>query len=125
MSTGEAVMTFITLPNSSAAKTRATHVERRKSRRCATKASIVYAPFSTKFYHEQKSEISNHSSGGLCFEADAPLSPGVNLFIRTQQAASHPANTDPLRTSTLAEVRWCRKEKDRFGIRYNVGVRYY
>jgi hypothetical protein len=118
-------MTLPTVSDSPVLKRSRPPVERREARRSAASASIVYAPFSTKYYHEQTSELSNHSSGGMCFETSAPLRPGANLFIRTAQKASHPADGGTLRTTTLAQVRWCRKEKDLLGNRYSVGVRFY
>lgn len=63
----------------------------------------------------------------MCFESRHSFKPGANLYIRTGQnpeTLSGIVNWDLLRTSTLAQVRWCRENIREDGTFYSIGVKY-
>jgi hypothetical protein len=69
----------------------------------------------------------NHSRSGMCMEASEPCRPGSTLCIRLGNAKVdevYHINRKFLRTTTLAEVRWCREHHDKFGTYYRIGVKY-
>lgn len=98
--------------------------DKRTDTRVASNTPIIFSLFSTRFWKEYPSTTRNHSESGMCFESDHPLTPGSNLFIR---AAKQPDSVSavPLRSTTLAEVKWCRKLTDGHTSAYRVGARYY
>jgi hypothetical protein len=98
--------------------------DKRTDTRVASNAPIIFSLFSTRFWKEYPSITRNHSHSGMCFESTHPLRPGSNLFIR---AAKQPDSESavPLRSSTLAEVKWCRELADKHATAYRVGARYY
>lgn len=98
--------------------------DKRLDARIASNAPIIFSLFSTRFWKEYASTTRNHSERGMCFESGHPLTPGSNLFIR---AAKQPDSDSavPLRSSTLAEVKWCRKSTEAQATGYCVGARYY
>lgn len=102
--------------------------DQRKEERIRSHAPLVVSLFSTKFRREHASMSFNHSRGGMCLEATEPFNPGSVLYIRLGDASVdqvYHGNQDHLRTTTLAEVKWCREYRDKFSNYYRVGVRYY
>jgi len=101
--------------------------EKRADQRFASNAAIIYTCFSIKNWAENYSEALNISSNGMCFESRYSFKPHADLYIRTGQkpeTVSGIRNWNLLRTSTLAEVRWCREIAYEDGTRYNIGVKY-
>jgi hypothetical protein len=98
--------------------------DKRSDERFVSNAPIIFSHFSTRFWQEYPSTTRNFSRNGMCFETFQPLTPGTNLFIRVDQHPRSESGTQ-LRTSTLAEVKWCREVPDTHGVGYCVGVRYY
>jgi hypothetical protein len=69
----------------------------------------------------------NHSRDGMCLETAKALMPGTTLYIRRADKSEdghYETNWEHLRTFSLAEVRWCRELRDKFGTYYCVGVKY-
>jgi len=102
--------------------------DQRKDKRIISHAPIIIAPFSTRFHREYASMTFNHSINGMCLEAAEPFKPGYVLFIRLGNAPVdqvYHGNWKHLRTSTLAEVKWCREFRDNFNTYYRIGVKYY
>lgn len=102
--------------------------EKRTDERIVSTAPIIFSSFSTRFWREYPSMTRNHSKHGMCFEANSAMTPGTYLFIRVERysRAGEGKNQDAgLRTSTLAEVKWCRKLSDEPKSTYCVGVRYF
>lgn len=102
--------------------------DNREDERFMSHAPIIFSLFGTKFHREYVSKTLNHSKGGMCLETAEALKPGTALYIRggnTLANQCYDANWNYLRTSTLAEVRWCRELADKFGRYYCVGVKYY
>lgn len=102
--------------------------EKRADERFASNAVIIFSNFSTKNWAENHSLTLNLSAGGMCFESRHPLRRGANLYIRTGQnleTVSGICNWDLLRTSTLAQVRWCREMTREDGTWYRIGVKYF
>ena len=101
--------------------------EKRADERFVSDTVIVFSNFSTKNWAENFSVALNISAGGMCFESKQSLKPHTNLYIRTGQ---NPAMVSAirswklLRTSTLAQVRWCREISREDGTWYSIGVKY-
>jgi hypothetical protein len=101
--------------------------EKRTGERFTSNAAIIFCIFSTKNWTENRSVTLNISAGGMCFESRHSLKPHANLYIRTGQnpeMVSNIPNWHLLRTSTLAEVRWCREISDEDNCGYSIGVKY-
>jgi hypothetical protein len=101
--------------------------EKRAGERLASNIAIIFSDFSTKNWVENRSVTLNISAGGMCFESRHSLKPHANLYIRTGQSpemVSNIHNWHLLRTSTLAEVRWCREITDEDNCGYSIGVKY-
>jgi hypothetical protein len=66
----------------------------------------------------------NFSRDGMYFISDMSFHPGSTVFIRAKNESSHqnmPENTEGLRQTTIAEVRWCMQVSEKPS-RYEVGV---
>ncbi|MGD2096061.1 MAG: hypothetical protein PVG35_00680 [Desulfobacterales bacterium] len=101
--------------------------EKRADERFASHTAIIFSSFSTKNWFENFSVALNISARGMCFESRRPFKPHANLHIRTGQnpeAVSDICNWNLLRTSTLAQVRWCREINREDGTWYSIGVKY-
>jgi hypothetical protein len=102
--------------------------DQRREERITSHAPLIFTRFSIRFHRELASMTFNHSRGGMCMEASEPCSPGSVLFIRLGNAKVdeiYHANRKYLRTTTLAEVKWCREHRDKFGTCYRIGVKYF
>lgn len=101
--------------------------EKRADRRFASDTVIIFSNFSTKNWAENRSVALNISAGGMCFESRHSFKPHTNLYIRTGQNPAMITGIrawNLLRTSTLAQVRWCREITGEDGTWYNIGVKY-
>jgi hypothetical protein len=98
--------------------------DKRSDARIASNASIIFSLFSTRLWKEYPSKTRNHSENGMCFESSHSLAPGASLFIRVDKQPNSDS-TVRLRSSTLAEVKWCRELSDGKATGYCVGARYY
>ena len=102
--------------------------DQRQEERFTSHAPLIFTYFSTRFHREQASMTFNHSRTGMCMEAPEPCRPGSILFIRLSNAKIdevYDLNHKHLRTTTLAEVKWCREHQDKFGTYYRIGVKYF
>ena len=102
--------------------------EKRTDERFASNAAITFSYFSTKNWAEKRSVTLNLSAGGMCFESMHSFKRGADLYIHTApnpEMGSGIGRWDLLRTSTLAEVRWCREMIREDGTRYSTGVKYF
>lgn len=69
----------------------------------------------------------NFSRDGMYFVSDTQFHPGSTVLIRAKNRGPHqklPENTEGLRQTTLAEVRWCKQDFEK-PTHYQVGVKYY
>lgn len=101
--------------------------DQRRELRITSHAPLIFTRFSLRFQREHASMTFNHSKDGMCMEASEPCRPGSVLFIRLGAAEIddvYHANRRHLRTTALAEVKWCREHSDKFGTYYRIGVRY-
>ena len=101
--------------------------DKRANERLPSHASIIFSNFSTKNWHENPSVTLNLSAGGMCFESRHSFKPGADLYIRAGQNPAtvwESGHSDLLRTSTLAEVRWCRETTREDKTCYRIGVKY-
>ena len=102
--------------------------DHRQEERLTSHTPLIFTYFSTRFHREQASMTFNHSRTGMCMEASEPCRPGSILFIRLSNAKIdevYQQNRKYLRTTTLAEVKWCREHRDKFGTYYRIGVKYF
>ncbi len=69
----------------------------------------------------------NFSQDGMYFVSDKEFLPGSTVLIQTKNGSPHqkkPENSEGLRQTTLAEVRWCRQYTEN-PTYYQVWVKYY
>jgi hypothetical protein len=91
---------------------------------------MIEAPIRCSYFNMPVSASArtvNFSQDGMYFVSDAEFHPGAAVFIRANNDSPRqklPENTDGLRQTTLAEVRWCRKLSEN-PTHYQVGVKYY
>jgi len=101
--------------------------DQRNEARITSHAPLIFTRFSLRFHREHTSMTFNHSKNGMCMEASEPYWPGSVLFIRLGNAKIddvYHINRKYLRTTALAEVKWCREHRDKFGTYYRLGVKY-
>ena len=101
--------------------------DQRSEVRITSHAPLIFTRFSVRFHREHSSMTFNHSKGGMCMEASEPCRPGSVLFIRLGNAEIdeiYHVTRKYLRTTALAEVKWCREHSDKFGTYYRIGVKY-
>jgi hypothetical protein len=102
--------------------------DQRQEQRITSHAPLIFTRFSTRYHREHSSMTFNHSKGGMCMEASEPCIPGSVLFIRLGNAQIdevYHVNRNHLRSTTLAEVKWCSEHRDKFGTYYRIGVKYF
>jgi hypothetical protein len=103
-----------------------TIAEKRGYERHSFTADIVCSYFNKEpFYNAQ---MLNLGTGGMCFKSDSFLRPGATVFIRVKKI--HPNGVcagfcEGLRSVTLAEIKWCKKESETEDTDYEVGVKYF
>lgn len=103
-----------------------TNAEKRTCERHSYTASIVFSYFNKE--HCFEAQTLNHSAGGMCFKSNFFLKPGATVYIRVKKF--HPNNSyvglcSGLRSTMLAEVKWCDEKLDAHVFSYGVGVKYY
>ena len=101
-----------------------THEKRRTSRH-NIETSILCSYFNKPTSTSAKTI--NYSRDGMFFVSDTSFHLGSTVFIRAKNDSSHhnmPEDTEGLRQTTLAEVRWC-KQISAKPTHYEVGVKYY
>jgi CheY-like chemotaxis protein len=95
--------------------------ERRAEQRQTCDCNIVWAHFNKDDLASAK--MVNCSRAGCCFETSLGIKTGSTLLIRLEKptAGSEITVSGPVRSSAVAEVKWC----DRRNRQYGVGVRYH
>lgn len=89
-------------------------------------ATIEFSYFNTDHYYE--AQTLNHSDEVVCFKSDIPIRPGATLVIRTKNLHPNGACSGEcrgLRSSTLAEVKWCKEILDETESFYSICAQYY
>ncbi len=104
------------------------HIEKRACRRNNCIASIICTYFNSDRYHLAKT--ANYSKGGLQIDANFPLKPGANVYIRVEDllpnaSGSMASGFCEMRSLSIAQVRWCKEILDPHGSSYKVGLKYY
>jgi hypothetical protein len=103
-----------------------TNAEKRVHERHSFSADIAFSYFNKK--PSYNAHTLNLGTGGMCFKSDLFLRPGATVFIRVKK--THPNGSctgfcEGLRSLTLAEIKWCKKEPDKDDPDYGVGVKYF
>jgi Tfp pilus assembly protein PilZ len=95
--------------------------ERRAEQRQVCDCNIVWAYFNKD--HLVSAKMLNCSRAGCYLETPQRLTIGSTVLIRLERSAAGNEKTvsGPVRSSAVAEVKWC----DRRDRRYGVGVRYH
>jgi len=99
--------------------------EKRRTNRYTIEAPILCSYFNMPASASAKTI--NFSQDGMYFVSDMEFHPGSAVLIRAKNDSQHqklPENTEGLRQTTLAEVRWCRQVSEK-PTHYQVGVKYY
>ena len=99
--------------------------EKRRTRRHNVETPILCSYFNMPA--SASARTINFSRDGMYFVSDMSFHPGSAVFIRAKNDSSHqnmPENTEGLRQTTLAEVRWCKQVSEK-PTHYEVGVKYY
>ena len=95
--------------------------ERRAEQRHACDCNIVWAYFNRDTIAAAR--MLNCSRAGCYFETPQPLTTGSTVLIRLESPVAGAAEnaSGPVRSSAMAEVKWCDKRNHQYG----VGVRYH
>jgi hypothetical protein len=102
-------------------------MEKRGEKRHTESASIIFSPFSIQNWSDNSSKVGNFSSNGVYIMTKRALQPGATIYIRAENISSSKRYDDgsgQLRTTTLAQVRWCRPVAENSGFRFGIGVKY-
>jgi hypothetical protein len=95
-----------------------------------TSRYTIEAPIRCSYFNMHVSagaKIINFSQDGMHFVSDMEFHPGSAVLIQAKNESPHPKmpeNTEGLRQTTLAEIRWCRQVSEK-PTHYQVGVKYY
>jgi len=99
--------------------------EKRRTNRYTVEAPILCSYFNMPI--SSSARTINFCQDGMYFISDMEFHPGSAVLIRAKNDIPHqklPENTEGLRQTTLAEVRWCRQVSEK-PTHYQVGVKYY
>jgi len=104
----------------------ADQTEKRNERRYDCNADFEWAYFNKEGRSDCR--MLNCSRSGGYFESSLESQPGSTIIIRLKRRAAmnrEPGSREPLRTTTLATVEWCRKLRGKVGNQFGVGVKYF
>lgn len=96
--------------------------EKRESVRYDHVASVVYAYHNSDKFFDAK--MCNFCNGGMCFESAAPIEPGSDVYIMTEDIVADEIDSE-IYDGYLAEVRWCRRLSEADPVLFRIGVKYY
>lgn len=100
--------------------------ENRMEERFQCMANVLYSHFNSDRYVNTR--VLNFSNIGAYMESDRFIKPGSSLLIRLNniQAQAIPADKNVfLKTTVLAEVKWCSEISNRTEFQYGIGLRYF
>jgi len=105
--------------------------KRRQSLRSAVSCVLTYSPFSSMCVPSIDAMVVNCSDHGLCFRSPYPLQKGQYIYIRARPIYSGYSGPTPgsrlavpLRSQSLARVRWCLSEPLADTPAYSIGIEY-
>lgn len=99
--------------------------EKRRTNRYAIEAPILCSYFNKPI--SSSARTINFSEDGMYFVSEKEFYPGSAVLIRAKNNSPRQKilkNTEGMRQTTLAEVRWCRQVSEN-PTHYQVGVKYY
>jgi hypothetical protein len=100
-------------------------IDKRRSERLACESPIVCSSLNGKSLYPARTI--NHCETGIGFITRTRLETGMTIFFRTDTRTRNRMNLRLCRTmrgTGLAEIRWCRRLKDREPVSYCVGAEY-
>jgi hypothetical protein len=102
-----------------------TYTEKRACARCNYTAPLALSYFNKE--HCFEAQTLNHGAGGMCLKSSFFLQPGATVYIRVKEF--HPNGScigkcEGLRSTTLADVKWCKEIPDADVASYGIGVEY-
>lgn len=104
------------------------NTEKRLERRYEVQTSLTYCRFASSKTPSFSVTAHNCSQGGLCFQSPTPLKPGQALCVYAAPGQEEVFPSDRhkllLKSFSLAEVRWCRKQKAAKTSDYLIGLQY-
>jgi len=103
----------------------ATAHEKRQTSRYTIETPILCSYFNMPV--SSSARVINFSRDGMYFVSEMEFLRGSAVLIQAKNDSPHqklPENTEGLRQTTLAEVRWCRQVSEK-STHYQVGVKYY
>ena len=95
---------------------------KRRHERFDLNASMVYAYHDSDLFYQ--AQICNYCKGGMCFESNDAIEPGVDIYIMMESFSPDTVGDD-FYDGYLAEVRWCHKLLLTEIEQFKVGVKYY
>jgi len=107
-------------------------LDKRRDVRIPVDAYITFTPFVTRNEVKFRTKTFDCSTEGMAFESKCCLKKGNSLFIHTEyppypgtkRKFYYSRDRQCLRTTTLAEVKWCREMSGESEYNYRVGVKY-
>jgi hypothetical protein len=102
-------------------------VEQRASLRSGVHLPVTLSHFHIGCnYGPLEAEACNQSVSGLCIISRYELPEKMLVFIHASKFNPGAISSEPLfKSSTVGEVRWCRRIEDQEGERYLAGIRYF
>ena len=101
-------------------------IDKRKDQRLDCEASIVFSYFAKDKTFNGR--MLNFSKNGMYFEFGEFIKSGAAIYSRLRSCAelpSDPERCEGLRSVSLAEVRWCKKLKNKGKPCFGIGLKYY
>ena len=103
--------------------------EKRTEERHACEARIKWTRITFNYGQEifHHARVLNFSESGLYFESKYPLKAGITILFRIELSgcgASTLEDCECLRTTSLADVKWCRELVKNGEFSFGIGARY-
>ena len=96
--------------------------DKRENERHTLDIPIMYAYHNTdRFYN---ATMRNYCKNGMCFESEAAIKPGEDIYIMLEDFSSEAIGTE-LYEGYLGEVRWCLKSSKSEMELFKIGIKYY
>jgi hypothetical protein len=101
-------------------------MQKRANKRHKCEASVICNCFNKD--KTVNATMLNCGEGGMYFESDSFFKEGTNIFFKVKSCSFNtfaPEFCNGLRTTSLAQVRWCKEMVSQDASRFGFGVKYY